>query len=250
VRDEVMKATDNKQEPFTYGSLGGATVALVQTAALANSATSDAPAATAAPATIDPAAVLRRNYEYAERVGTKEAWESFLKNYPTGFYGDLARAQLSKLGAEQASTTAAEKARKATEEKARLMREGASQSDQAKADAEIKSAQKAKLDAEAAKKREQAKIAAAERKKKREEARIASANRNAGLQRAGAGVGAGAGPDSGLSPRAQQAKSAPKMDRAALWAKCDAMFHRSGGRDDDITRPGRVQFCVDNGGRP
>ncbi len=34
VRDDVMKATDNKQEPFTYGSLGGATVSLVQTAAL------------------------------------------------------------------------------------------------------------------------------------------------------------------------------------------------------------------------
>src|SRR5262249_20014106 len=29
VRDEVLKATSNRQEPFVYGSLGGTTVALV-----------------------------------------------------------------------------------------------------------------------------------------------------------------------------------------------------------------------------
>jgi hypothetical protein len=29
VRDEVLKSTDRKQEPFVYGSLGGAEIALV-----------------------------------------------------------------------------------------------------------------------------------------------------------------------------------------------------------------------------
>ena len=29
VRDEVMKNTGNKQEPYVYGSIGGSTVALV-----------------------------------------------------------------------------------------------------------------------------------------------------------------------------------------------------------------------------
>jgi uncharacterized caspase-like protein len=247
VRDDVMKATDNKQEPFTYGSLGGATVALVQTAAVATTTATDAPAAPTTPATTDPAAEMRRNYEFAERVATRDGWESFLKNYPSGFYADLARAQLAKMNAEQASTSATEKAKKATEERARLLKEGASQSDQAKADAAVKAAQKAKFDAEAAKKREQARIAAAERRKKQEEARISAANRNAGVQ--GAGVGAGAVGIGAEAPRAKQSKSAPTMDRAALWAKCDAMFP-TGARDDGISRPGRVQYCVDNGGRP
>jgi uncharacterized caspase-like protein len=248
VRDDVMKATDNKQEPFTYGSLGGATVSLVQTAALADSKT-DVPAAAATPATANPAAEIRRDYEYAERVGTRQGWESFLKSHSTGFYADLARAQLSKLNAEQASTSAAEKAKQAADEKARLIKEGASKTEQAKADAEVKAAQKAKRDAEAAKKREQARIAAVERKKKREEARISAANKGAAVP---AGVGAGAGAAVGIGVGGvsrRQTQAAPKMDRAALWAKCDAMFPK-GARDDDITRPGRVQYCVDNGGRP
>lgn len=239
VRDDVMKATDNKQEPFTYGSLGGATVALVQTASL-----STTPAETAAmaapPAATGANAELRRDYEYAERVGTKEGWESFLKSHPTGFYADLARAQLSKLSAEQASTTAADKAKKAAEEKARLAKEGASRAEQAKADAEMKAAQKAKLDAEYAKKREQARVIAAERRKKREEARIAAQSRAVSLPAQGGAAG-------WRSQQAQQPKPAARLDRAALWAKCDAMIAR-GARDDDINRPGRVEFCVNNGG--
>jgi uncharacterized caspase-like protein len=253
VRDDVMKATDNKQEPFTYGSLGGATFSLVQTASL--STTPPETAAVAAPAAQptapDANAELRRDYEYAERVGTKQGWESFLKSHPTGFYSDLARAQLSKLNAEQASTSAAQKAKKAAEEKARLAKEGASKADQAKADAEVKAAQKAKLDAESARKREQARVAAAERKKKREEARIA-ARSNASLPSQGAGVGGGIGGGAGTgtgyaTQPAQQAKPAQRMDRAALWAKCDAMLPR--GNDDNITRPGRIESCIADGGR-
>jgi uncharacterized caspase-like protein len=236
VRDEVMKATDNKQEPFVYGSLGGATVALVQQAALVTTTTTDAPAAAsiaAEPAaTANPAAELRKDYEYAERVGTKQGWESFLKSHPTGFYADLARAQLSKLSAEQASTSAADKAKKAAEEKARLAKEGAAPADQAKADAEAKATQKAKIAAESAKKREQARVAAAERKKRQEEARIAAQSKAVSLPAQGAGAGW---------------QSAPQ-DRASLWAKCEAMFPRTGSRDDDITRPGRIEFCTNNGG--
>ncbi len=69
VRDEVMNATDSKQEPFVYGSIGGATVALVPK--------KEEPVAKPAPA---PAAAdtLARDYEFAERVGTRDAWESFL----------------------------------------------------------------------------------------------------------------------------------------------------------------------------
>jgi uncharacterized caspase-like protein len=242
VRDDVMKATDNKQEPFVYGSLGGATVALVQQASLTTTTTSDTSALAAPSATINPAAEVRRDYEYAERVGTKEGWESFLKSHTSGFYADLARAQLSKLNAEKASTSAAEKAKKAAEEKARLAKEGAAPADQAKADADAKAAQKAKLAAESAKKREQARLAAAERKKKQEEARIAAQSKAVSLPAQGAGR-------AGWSQQqpTQQARPAAKLDRAALWAKCDAMLPR-GARDDDITRPGRVEACVNSGG--
>ena len=61
VRDDVLKATNNAQEPFVYGSLGGNDVALVPAVAVA-------PAA-AAPA--DQDTPMRRDYELAERVGNR-----------------------------------------------------------------------------------------------------------------------------------------------------------------------------------
>ena len=94
VRDEVMKKTDNRQEPFVYGSLGGSTVALVPK-----------------PATHVPvkpvqqvkssANALARDYAFAERVGTMEAWQSFLNVHKSGFYADLARAAREKIIAAQ-----------------------------------------------------------------------------------------------------------------------------------------------------
>src|SRR3954452_1018435 len=70
VRDDVMNATGNRQEPFVYGSLGGNDVALVPAPAAAGNANAD----------------LRRDYELAERVGTREGWESFIRANPSGFY--------------------------------------------------------------------------------------------------------------------------------------------------------------------
>ena len=84
-RDEVLKSTGNRQEPFIYGSLGGEDFALV---------------AAPAPAS-DPGQAIRTDYELAERVGTREAWDFFLSTYPDGFYAKLALAQRNKLEAEQ-----------------------------------------------------------------------------------------------------------------------------------------------------
>src|SRR5450759_3081706 len=75
-RDDVLKATNNRQEPFIYGSLGGDDVALVPAVALPSAATSLS----------DPNASIRRDYELAERIGTKPVWDSFISNYPAGFY--------------------------------------------------------------------------------------------------------------------------------------------------------------------
>jgi chemotaxis protein histidine kinase CheA len=152
-RDDVLKATNNRQEPFIYGSLGGDDVALVPALA--------PPPLSAA----DPNVSVRRDYEFAERVGTKEAWDFYLSTYPDGFYAKLAQAQRNKLAAEEARVAATEKARLAEEEQARLAVEGAKASEQAKAASQAKAAEKARMIAEEKKALEDAKVAEAERAK-------------------------------------------------------------------------------------
>jgi Caspase domain/Putative peptidoglycan binding domain len=82
VRDEVLKITSRRQEPFVYGSLGGGNISLV-------------------PAPVKPKAPevskVKTDYELVAQIGTKKAWEVFLSTYQTGFYADLAREQLAKL---------------------------------------------------------------------------------------------------------------------------------------------------------
>jgi WD40 repeat protein/uncharacterized caspase-like protein len=91
VRDEVLKATNNKQEPFIYGSLGGDDVVLAPTVPAAANVIPNTPTDLAASAT--------RDYESAERVGTQEAWDLYINTHPSGFYTDLAKAQRNKLAA-------------------------------------------------------------------------------------------------------------------------------------------------------
>ena len=141
VRDDVLKATNNKQEPFIYGSLGGNDVALVP-----------APSVAAPPATAqDPNASIRRDYELAAQVGTTDAWDSFVAAYPDGFYAKLAIAQRNKLLAEEG--------RRAADQQARLAAEGVKAAERAKADA----AEQARIAAEKKKAIEDAKLAEAER---------------------------------------------------------------------------------------
>ncbi len=150
VRDDVMKATGNRQEPFVYGSLGGTDVSLVP-----------APTQAAQPQA-NPQAEVRRDYELALQLGTRTAWESFLRQYPAGFYADLAKGQLAKIAAEEARNAAAEKAKAAEDEKARLVTEKASAAAQAKAAADAKAAEDARIAAEKAKQQEATRAAAAE----------------------------------------------------------------------------------------
>jgi uncharacterized caspase-like protein len=155
VRDDVMSATGNQQEPYTTNSLGGSDVTLVPAPAGASAAGNN------------PNADIRRDYELAERVGTREAWDSFVAAHQTGFYSDLARAQRNKLAAEAAQAAATEKARAAAEAQARLAAEGAKASEQAKAAAQSKAAEDERLAAE--RNRQEA-----EKAKAIEEAKIAS----------------------------------------------------------------------------
>jgi hypothetical protein len=154
-RDDVLKATNNKQEPFIYGSLGGDDVALV-------------PAATAQPAaasSADTNAAARHDYELALQISTKPVWDSFISNYPSGFYTDLAKAQRDRLSAEIAGIAAAEKARAALDEQKRLAAEGAKMAEQAKAAVQVKVAEEARVAAEKKKAIEDARVADAERAK-------------------------------------------------------------------------------------
>jgi hypothetical protein len=97
VRDDVMKATGSRQEPFVAGSLGGAVLALATDPDKANGPTRQISVLpnpqTPAEATHDP----QRDYELAERVGTREGWDSFLATHPAGFYASLARQQRDRL---------------------------------------------------------------------------------------------------------------------------------------------------------
>src|SRR5713226_8601377 len=99
VRDDVMNATGNQQEPYTTNSLGGNDVALVPAPAAAGNGNTD----------------VRRDYELAERVGTREAWDSFVAAHPSGFYTDLAKAQRNKLAAEAERSTTTETAKRPEE---------------------------------------------------------------------------------------------------------------------------------------
>ena len=165
VRDEVLKSTGNKQEPFVYGSLGGEDVPLV--------AAKPAPlAAPAAPAP-SPQAEARRDYELALQVGNKSAIKAFLAQYPDGFYANLAKLQLEKISTEETRVTATEKARIAEQERARLAAEGAQRAQQAKADADARTAELARIAAEKAKQVAQDQAAAAEQKRAATEAAAA-----------------------------------------------------------------------------
>src|SRR5262245_52103875 len=79
VRDDVLKNTGNKQEPYVYGSLGGDDVPLVPAKPVATGPQGD------------PDAAVRRAYELALQAGDRDAWEAFLRAYPEGFYADLAK---------------------------------------------------------------------------------------------------------------------------------------------------------------
>jgi uncharacterized caspase-like protein len=160
VRDEVLKTTSNRQEPFVYGSLGGEDVALVP----APPKPAAAAAAPAAPMP-SPQSEARRDYELALQIGNRNAMNAFLAQYPNGYYANLARLQLEKFATEDARVAATEKARLAEQERARLAAEGAQKAQQARADADAKAAEQARLAAEKAKQIAQDQATAAEQKR-------------------------------------------------------------------------------------
>jgi uncharacterized caspase-like protein len=200
VRDDVLKSTNNRQEPYLYGSLGGDDLSLVP-------AKPDAAGPQA-----DPRSAIRRDYELALQLGTRDGWEAFLSQHPDGFYANLAKGQLKKIAAEETRVSAAEKAKVAEQEKARLVAEGARQAEQAKAAAAAKAAEQARVAAEKAKQVEQEKAAAAEKARlaEQEKVRVAAEKaKQAELEKAAAVEQARLAAEKAASERKQVAAASP-----------------------------------------
>ncbi|EHR01533.1 hypothetical protein Bra471DRAFT_02271 [Bradyrhizobium sp. WSM471] len=179
VRDDVLKATNNRQEPFLYGSLGGEDLALVEAAAPVKDAEPE----------------IRRAYELALQISTPDVWASFIATYPHSFYSELAKAQHRKLMEDAARSAIAQEQLRIAADKAAAARtaEAARAAEQTRLAAEKKRREDAARDAEAkaaeqkaaeverarqiaeAKAQEQARLAAdlAAKAKAAEEARVA-----------------------------------------------------------------------------
>ena len=192
VRDDVLKNTSNRQEPYVYGSLGGDDVPLV-------------PAKATAPAS-SVQADTRKDYELALQIGNEDALNAFLAQYPDGFYANLAKLQLAKIAAEETRLAATAKARLAEQERARLATEGAQQTQQTKAAADAKAAEAARVAAEKAQQAVQQQAAAAEQKRAAAEKAAADkdAAEKAGMDDGAAGHAPGSKPTAGRSQAAKQ----------------------------------------------
>lgn len=160
VRDDVLKVTNNRQEPYVYGSLGGEDLSLVP---------AQTSPTTSVPGNTDSRADIRRDYELALQLATRDGWSAFLTQYPTGFYANLAKGQLNKIDAEDARRIATEKARLAEEQRQRLVQDGARKAEQTKAAALAKATEEQRLSAEREKQKVEAKIAVAEKERQSKE---------------------------------------------------------------------------------
>jgi uncharacterized caspase-like protein len=91
VRNDVMRATSDKQVPWEHSALRGRFY-------FGAASATEASAPPVQPQLASPAdARAARDYELAAKVGTKEAWDAFLAAHPTGFHAELARVQRAKL---------------------------------------------------------------------------------------------------------------------------------------------------------
>ena len=86
-RDDVLKATNNKQEPFIYGSLGGDDVALVPAV---DKTTADAPKAS------DDTRLELAFWESIKNGKNPQLFQAYLNRYPKGVFADIATINLQQ----------------------------------------------------------------------------------------------------------------------------------------------------------
>src|SRR5664279_3383496 len=88
-RDEVLRVTNNKQEPFIYGSLGGEDLSLVPALAAA-----DAKADAAKP--VDDTRLELVFWESIKNDKNPQLFQAYLNRYPKGVFADIARINLEQ----------------------------------------------------------------------------------------------------------------------------------------------------------
>jgi len=104
VRDSVLSSTSRKQEPYVYGSLGGNTVAIVDANAPIAKA---APAADSKPATAPSSGDIAEAWRAVSTTTNAAVLEAFVRRFGDSIYGDLARARLQDVKAQETKVAAA-----------------------------------------------------------------------------------------------------------------------------------------------
>ena len=99
VRDEVLKVTHNRQEPFVYGSLGGSNVSIVDSSGPAVTAVSPP----AANFSIDRAA---QAWGVIQNTTSVAVIEDFIRQFDSTPYASMARARLTELKKTQVAVAA------------------------------------------------------------------------------------------------------------------------------------------------
>lgn len=87
VRDDVLKSTSNRQEPFIYGSLGGEDVALVPATGPAGVDQSRQP---------DERSLELAFWESIKNDKNPELFKAYLNRYPKGIFADIATINLQQ----------------------------------------------------------------------------------------------------------------------------------------------------------
>jgi|GEM_PF-3610664 len=95
VRDSVMESTRNRQQPFTYGSLGGEPVYLKM--APAPTATPEPMRAAPMMIATDPVAVELTFWSSIQASRNASDFDAYLEKFPSGTFASLARNRLSEL---------------------------------------------------------------------------------------------------------------------------------------------------------
>lgn len=106
IRDRVMDLTDERQEPFHYGSLSSDEVFISppsRTDDVAPAITGNASTGQPAVETLTGPEKIARDFGFAQQIGTEAAWNSFLEKYgelKEDFYVKLALAALGTAPSE------------------------------------------------------------------------------------------------------------------------------------------------------
>jgi uncharacterized caspase-like protein len=81
IREDMMKATANRDEPFVYGAVYAEDTALMPASAAAQEKQED----------------VKTDFELVDKIGTAMAYSVFLKTHSTGDYAERARAKIKEL---------------------------------------------------------------------------------------------------------------------------------------------------------